>query len=180
MTDESGGDGGGERADPNRTRAAEGDRWAAGEQASDRLLLDVMLGKLATYLRMCGYDAAYAGERGVESDEQLAAIARDEQRVLVTRDSQLTRRADGVFISARDVGSQLEELAAAGYELELAPDPAYCSACNGYLERVDRTEPTPEYAPTPREQDVWRCRECGQHFWKGSHWDDVRETLDGL
>jgi len=30
------------------------------ERARDHLLLDVMLGKLATYLRMCGYDAAYA------------------------------------------------------------------------------------------------------------------------
>ena len=26
----------------------------------DRLLVDVMCGTLATYLRMCGYDAAYA------------------------------------------------------------------------------------------------------------------------
>ena len=34
---------------------------------TDRLLLDVMLGKLAVYLRMCGYDAAYAGDLGVEA-----------------------------------------------------------------------------------------------------------------
>jgi len=42
----------------------------------DRLLLDTMLGKLATYLRMCGYDAAYALDEGVESDDALLAVFR--------------------------------------------------------------------------------------------------------
>lgn len=39
---------------------------------TDRLLLDVMLGKLAVYLRVCGYDTAYALGRGLEA--QLAEL----------------------------------------------------------------------------------------------------------
>jgi uncharacterized protein with PIN domain len=35
-----------------------------------RLLLDAMLGNLATYLRMCGYDAADATDRGVEAADR--------------------------------------------------------------------------------------------------------------
>jgi hypothetical protein len=38
----------------------------------------------------------------------------------------------------------------------------------------------PEYAPDPEDTDVWRCIDCGQFFWKGSHWDDVADTLAGL
>jgi len=58
-----------------------------------RLLVDAMLGKLARYLRMCGYDAAYALDRGLEADEDLLAVARDEGRQLLTRDRQLADRA---------------------------------------------------------------------------------------
>ena len=145
------------------------------------LLLDVMLGKLATYLRMCGYDAAYAGTRNAEADDAALAISETEGRVLVTRDRGLAAQADpAVLLTSREVVEQLRELAAAGYDLSLADTPTHCSACNGRLEHVDRTEPTPDYAPDPHEETVWRCRDCGQHFWKGSHWDDVADTLAEL
>jgi uncharacterized protein with PIN domain len=140
-----------------------------------------MLGKLATYLRMCGYDAAYTAERGVETDEAALAKAHTEDRLVLTRSRDLAARAErSVLLSTRDVVDQLRELDAAGFELALVEDPARCSACNGLLEGVDRTEPTPDYAPDPHDEAVWRCRECGQHFWQGSHWDDVAETLATL
>ena len=150
--------------------------------AETALLLDTMLGKLATYLRMCGYDAAYAAERRVESDDEVLALAHTEGRVLVTRDSELAARAAdrSQLLSTREVTAQLRELRRSGFDLGLAAEPARCSACNGPLERVDRTEPTPDYAPETHEETVWRCRNCGQHFWKGSHWDDVASTLDQL
>jgi len=145
------------------------------------LLVDDMLGKLATYLRMCGYDAAYTAARGIESEDALLALAHTEGRLVLTRDRELARRAErSVLLTERDVRDQLRELREVGFELALADEPARCSACNGLVERVDRTEPAPDYAPDPHEVAVWRCRECGQHFWKGSHWDDVAETLEAL
>lgn len=36
---------------------------------TDRFLLDAMLGTLTTYLRMCGYDAAYALDHEIEADD---------------------------------------------------------------------------------------------------------------
>ncbi|WP_276271342.1 Mut7-C RNAse domain-containing protein [Haloarcula litorea] len=145
------------------------------------LLLDTMLGKLATYLRMCGYDAAYAMDRGAESDEDLLALSNTEGRRLVTRDERLARTAeDAVLLTEREVEDQLRELAAAGFPLTLAEEPSRCGTCNAPVERVDRTEPTPDYAPDPAEETVWRCRDCGQHFWRGSHWDDVADTVADL
>jgi uncharacterized protein with PIN domain len=138
-----------------------------------------MLGKLARYLRMCGYDAAYALDSGVEADEELLAWAASEGRTLVTRDRQLAARADrSVRIDARDVTDQLRELRAQGFEVSLASRPARCGRCNGVVERVGEAEPVPDYAPDPAETTCYRCRECGQVFWKGSHWDDVRERLE--
>jgi uncharacterized protein with PIN domain len=143
-----------------------------------RFLLDVMLGKLATYLRMCGHDAAYALDRSVESDEALRSWARAEGRTLLTRDIELAEQTpDAILLGSRAVRDQLGELAAGGLDLDLADPPERCSRCNGALTAVDRAEPTPTYAPDTTERPVWRCEACGQHFWRGSHWGDVADTL---
>lgn len=143
-----------------------------------RFLLDAMVGKLATYLRMCGHDAAYALDRGVEGDAELAELAREEDRTLVTRDVDLARHVeDAILVRSREVTGQLDELREAGVDLSLSDPPRRCGSCNGPLERVPGDAPTPEYAPDPVSTAVWRCRDCGQHFWKGSHWEDVRRRL---
>jgi hypothetical protein len=147
----------------------------------DRLLLDVMLGKLARYLRMCGYDAAYALDRGIEADEDLLAVADAEGRRLVTRDRRLAERASGgVRVDAREVEDQLRELREAGFAVSLSAEPARCGRCNGAVDPVEGGESVPDYAPDPSSTACYRCRDCGQVFWKGSHWDDVRERLAGL
>ena len=146
-----------------------------------RLLLDVMLGKLARYLRMCGYDAAYALDEGVEADEEIRAWAERENRTLVTRDRQLAASVpSGVRIDAREVLDQLRELRERGFDVELAARPARCGRCNGPVDAVGAEDGVPEYAPDPGETQCYRCRDCGQVFWKGSHWNDVRERIDGL
>jgi uncharacterized protein with PIN domain len=146
---------------------------------TDRLLLDVMLGKLAVYLRMCGYDAADAGDRGVEADDRLRRLAAAEDRRLLTRDRALAARTDGaVLLTEQDVVDQLAELRTAGFALALDETPARCGRCNGAVEAVPPGAPTPDYAPSPAATDCWRCPDCGQVFWKGSHWDRVARALE--
>jgi uncharacterized protein with PIN domain len=140
-----------------------------------------MCGKLASYLRMAGYDTAYALDREVEDDDRLRVIAREEGRSLLTRDVELAERTDGaLLLRAREPRDQLRELAAAGLALGLAERPGRCGRCNGVLERVPATGSTPAYAPATDEVQQWRCRACEQVFWKGSHWDRVAETFAGL
>lgn len=144
------------------------------------LLLDVMVGKLTTYLRMCGYDAAYALDRGVEADDELLAWADREGRLLVTRDAELAGRANSaILLQSLDVADQLAELAAAGFELSLS-EPVRCANCNGVLVRVEDGAETPDYAPDTDEQPIWACPDCGQYFWRGSHWADVAKTLEKI
>lgn len=145
---------------------------------SEQLLLDVMLGKLARYLRMCGYDAAYAQDRGIEADEQIREWANSEGRILVTRDRELAARTDGaILLDCRDIEAQLAELAAVGFEIELPETPTRCSVCNGSVRAVGG-ESRPEHAPDDGE--LWQCQDCEQHFWKGSHWDRVTATIQGI
>jgi uncharacterized protein with PIN domain len=156
------------------------DRQCMSTPAETAFLLDLMLGKLATYLRMCGYDTAYALDRGIEDDSKLRELASGEGRTLLTRDTDLVRQTDGaVLLRGRAIETQLSELMENGFELEL-DEPARCSACNGPLRGVPPRESTPSFSPSPTEQAVWRCCACGQLFWKGSHWWDVETTLAGL
>lgn len=143
-----------------------------------RLLLDAMCGGLRSYLRMCGHDTVYTLDRDAESDDATLALAREEGRTLLTRDRTLGERApEAVVLDAHEVEDQLRELRAAGVTLALEDTPTRCGRCNGRLERADGE--TPAYVPADAAP-VWRCVDCAQHFWKGSHWRDVRERLAGL
>jgi len=145
------------------------------------LLTDAMLGRLTTYLRMCGYDTVYAPDEGLEADDEIREYATRTGRRLLTRDRALAAATEGaVLLEHREIRPQLREVRAAGLELALSETPERCSTCNGAVVAVGHGERTPGYAPDPVSTTVWRCRGCGQHFWKGSHWDDVGETLGSL
>lgn len=159
------------------------------------VLADVMCGKLATYLRLCGYDAAYALDRGVEADDRLLSLAAAEDRTPITRDRELAERADrsgstpdAVLLAERDVLDQLRELDAVGFRIEIAPEPTRCGSCNGPVDRVgsldagDSPADRPDYVPDDvgADRPGWRCADCGQWFWKGGHWDDVAARLDDV
>lgn len=142
------------------------------------LLLDHMLGKLAVYLRMCGYDAAYAGDLQLETDEELRTVAREQGRTLLTRDHHVAESfPDGVLLQSRAVEEQLDELVSAGFALCLADPPRRCGQCNGRLVPNEDPADRPAYAPSDPAITCWCCADCGQYFWKGSHWDDVAARL---
>lgn len=166
-----------------------------------RLLLDAMLGKLATYLRVCGFDTAYALDRDLEDDDELLSVALEEGRILLTRDRTLAREAapespvesddsigemktnapdapGSIRLHERAVTDQLAELAAIGFDLTPADHPRRCGRCNGRLRQLDPDESKPDYAP--EELPIWRCHDCGQCFWMGSHWDDIVDRLEDL
>ncbi len=146
-----------------------------------RLLLDVMLGKLAVYLRICGYDAAYAGDRNIEADEAVRRVADREDRHLISRDRALiAAAADATLLSGLEISDQLAELRAAGFTLEPADPPSRCGRCNGRLRPVPSVESRPTYAPSDEAVPCWRCRRCGQYFWHGSHVDNLARTLAAL
>ena len=133
------------------------------------------------HLRVCGYDTAYALDRETGADDEIAALAEREDRRLVTRDIELADRIDDALcLRSRDVIAQLAELADAGIDLDIAEEPTRCGRCNGRLRLVPPETETQEYAPDPAETDCWRCRSCGQLFWKGSHYDRMKETLENV
>lgn len=135
-----------------------------------RFLVDGMLGKLAKWLRILGYDTLYY--RNLE-DHQLARLAAAEGRVLLTGDEELwhrEKREGTILISSDNWREQLRELAA---QVELHSDRLFsrCTECNTPLERVDEEEARGHVPPyiLATQEEFSRCPQCGRFYWKGSH-----------
>ncbi|MDR0182550.1 Mut7-C RNAse domain-containing protein [Lysobacter arvi] len=72
-----------------------------------RFVLDVHLGRLASYLRLLGFDTLY---RNDYEDDELEAISRSQHRILLSRDTGLLKRSavtHGAFLHATDPRRQL-------------------------------------------------------------------------
>lgn len=143
-----------------------------------RFLVDLMLGTLVGYLRVCGYDTAYVGDRSIETDTEITDTAHTEHRILVTRDTTLANQTDhAIRIDSQDITGQLSELHTQGVTLEPTTSPERCGNCNTYLTPVISPTDRPTYVPSNSPNGLWQCPACDQFFWQGSHWDRMRSTL---
>ncbi|MGI6210058.1 MAG: Mut7-C RNAse domain-containing protein, partial [Anaerolineae bacterium] len=82
--------------------------------APPAFIADAMLGKLARWLRLAGYDTIYDAAL---DDRELARRARESGRILLTRDRELAGRRGvrAYLVQSEQVQEQLEEvLRAAG------------------------------------------------------------------
>jgi hypothetical protein len=142
----------------------------------------VHLGHLARDLRTLGFDTLY--ERDL-TDDEIVARAVDEHRIVLTRDRGiLERRAvtHGHWIRTTDPEAQIVEVVRA---LDLKDSIEFftrCRECNGELEAVARVTVHDEVPPKIfAEHDVFtRCSGCGRVYWRGSHYDRMRERLGDL
>lgn len=145
-----------------------------------RFSADEMLGSLARWLRLMGYDTRYERDG---SDTDILLRAREEGRVLLTRDKKLAERAgsQGLYIDVRNLDDQIRQVATA-YDLVFDEDLSRCTACNGELVLIGRQEASegvPEGALHSNEE-FFRCKSCGKYYWKGSHWTNIRKRLEAL
>jgi hypothetical protein len=147
-----------------------------------RFLLDNHLGQLATYLRMLGFDSQY---RNDYQDEELASIAVEEQRVLLTRDRRLLMRKairHGYCIHQTDPRQQAGEVLRRFKLMEQVRPFQRCLRCNSPLEVVSKADIFERLEPlTKIYYDEFRiCPSCDQIYWKGSHYEHMLEMITDL
>jgi len=140
--------------------------------------VDEMLGSLARWLRIMGYDTIYHRD---QSDTEIVNTALEEGRFLLTRDKELTFRAGdaGLFIEDDEVIGQLKQVSKV-LGLTLDESLTRCTMCNGELETIplhEAKELVPEGA-LKNNDEFYRCVGCGKVYWKGSHWLDIRARLE--
>jgi len=147
---------------------------------STRFILDVHLGKLATSLRMLGFDALYSN---TFEDKHLVEVALKESRIILTRDRELLKRrtiTHGYFIRSKDALSQLGEVIRR-FQLEAEIRPfSRCLRCNLVLESVGKDEIEGKVPPLVLEQyfEFRSCPGCGRVYWKGTHWEHMKSRIE--
>src|SRR5512139_2273930 len=71
---------------------------------------DVMLGRLAKWLRIAGFDVLYSNRY---SDDELVALSRRERRILLSRDTRLLVRKvvdRFIFLENEDINAQIRQV----------------------------------------------------------------------
>jgi uncharacterized protein with PIN domain len=152
---------------------------------SPTFFADAMLGRLARWLRMLGYDTVY---EKVISNESLVARVLTEQRWLLTRDRYLVQRkvlrGRHTLIVSDHLQDQLRQLQSELHlDLDLSDKTASrCAACNNILKPIPHEKATstvPAYVASLHPRFV-QCPNCGRIYWPGTHWTHMLARLQYL
>lgn len=144
-----------------------------------QFVLDVHLGKLATYLRLLGFDALYHRDY---DDQELAQLSSQEQRILLTQDRGLLKRSivtHGYIVRSADPEQQVKEVLER-FSLHDAVAPLErCPRCNGRLTTVDKATVVDQLPPLTRlhYDEFSRCQCCQQVYWKGAHYGRIQQLI---
>ncbi len=147
-----------------------------------RFVLDVHLGKLASFMRMCGFDTYY---RPDVSDPFLIDLSLAENRALLSKDRRLLedpRLQRAYRVLSDNPKEQLSEVLRR-FDLASAMKPfSRCIKCNTELERIDKEIIRTRLQPKVEKyyDEFFTCRTCGRVYWKGSHYGKMREFIDNI
>ncbi len=143
-----------------------------------KFICDVMLGTLAKWLRILGFDTKYS--RDFEDDEILR-IAEEENRIVLTRDKLLANKAKkAVYINERSLDEQIKRVL---NELKIDVDErkilTRCILCNVRVKRIEKEKVKGKVPPHVFEihDEFWICPNCKRIYWAGTHWQNMEEKI---
>ncbi len=143
-----------------------------------RFIADAMLGRLARWLRLLGFDTLYCPDI---SDSRLLRLAREQDRFILTRDTHflnVKNFRDYLLINSNNPFEQVLEVVEALNIKEFKP--GRCANCNGVLAKVRKKEDVRDMVPEHvflNSDTFLKCQDCGNVYWEGSHLKMFREKL---
>lgn len=152
-----------------------------------RFIADSMLGRLARWLRLLGYDTVYSPH--IE-DSLLLRIARQDNRILLTRDTGIVKVRGLRKFLLLDENDSFKQLKKVITILKLCPynEPnanekppvlSRCPLCNTPLRNISKEETkgfVPEYVYLTCDSFKY-CSKCDKFYWKGTHPERLRKKL---
>ncbi len=149
-----------------------------------RFIIDTNVGKLSKWLRIMGYNASLF--TGAE-DSAMIKSALNENRVIVTKDSQIMKRrlvTSGklkvILVEDDDPKMQIQQVVnLLNLNYHFKPF-SICLECNIELEKKER-EDVKDFVPRhvfETHSDFMECPTCHRIYWKGTHWHAMNETLE--
>jgi uncharacterized protein with PIN domain len=150
--------------------------------AITRFVLDVHLGKLATQMRLLGFDTLY--ENGY-SDPELADLSDQQQRILLTRDIALLKRSVvtyGYWVRNQDPDLQLQEVLNRFALFSSISPFKRCLRCNSLMMSVNKADIQEQLEPLTQKyyHEFYQCTGCHQIYWKGSHYHKLKQWIEKI
>jgi len=144
-------------------------------------IVDAMLGKLAKKLRLLGYDSLYSSSM---DDNKILQLAKNENRILITKDVPLIRKAKkkkiwNVQITSDDEIEQflqIDKKESLG-KCTVSGNNSRCPVCNGKLQYTEKNEVSDKVPAGVLEhmKDFWKCTKCEKIYWEGTHIKNLQQ-----
>ena len=144
------------------------------------------MGKLAKWLRIMGYDTLFFNG---SDDSGMIAIALAEDRVILTRDTQIMKRRvvtsgqlKAILIQSDEPERQMRQVIdSLNLDWQFKPF-TICLECNQPL--VERSKQqvsnlVPPYVFQTQSQYM-ECPACHRIYWRGTHWQAMTKKLEKL
>ena len=143
-----------------------------------------MLGSLAKWLRILGFDTYYPDVSF--DDDAVLDIAQQQNRVLLSRDKQLIQRGKKAHLAVLEIQTTNLSKQLAQVLLIIPVDEhtvlTRCTLCNSPLQSIEKTKVKP-YVPEKvynTRHKFWYCPICQKYYWMGTHYDNMMEKIDKL
>jgi uncharacterized protein with PIN domain len=151
-----------------------------------KFIADSMLGRLARWLRLLGFDTLYFP---CIEDRLILKIAREEDRILLTKDTRLVKiRGLKNFLLLQE-NNPFQQLRKVIHTYNLMQDTfagslelSRCSVCNAGLNEIAKEEAkgaVPEYV-YQTSRIFRKCSGCGKYYWDGTHPGKFRKKLSDV
>ena len=141
-------------------------------------LCDQNLGRLARWLRLMGFDAAYMRRW----NEEVALEATESGRILLTTSRKKASYHTAMLIDTDDINSQVKQVLRK-FDLEHEVRPlTRCIICNEPLVSVTPEEikgKVPEYVYLTHSSFA-ECPSCHRVYWEGTHSNNIMKTINML
>ncbi len=142
-------------------------------------ILDVHLGKLARLMRMAGFDTLYQNDF---EDPEIIDISVKEHRIILTRDIGILKHnlvTHGYWIHNTNPEKQFVEVIRRFDLKREVKTFTRCLKCNGLLREVSKEEVIDQLPECVKKNfnEFWQCSSCKNVYWKGSHYDRMKEKV---
>lgn len=144
-----------------------------------RFIVDCMLGKLAKWLKILGFDALFFSK--IEDDE-LLTIARKEGRILLTKDTALIQQAkdvEALFLKSEEWQEQVQQVLEHFNLREKVNPHTRCIDCNVVLKNLPKknAKNLVSVFVFDKADSFALCPNCGRVFWRGTHFKDMEAQI---
>jgi uncharacterized protein with PIN domain len=141
-----------------------------------KFLCDIMLGRLARYLRMLGFDAVHT-----KSTAALGPYKEREDVLFLTKRKKVMGFKNMVYIKADKAKEQLREIKdIIGPYIDRERFMTRCIICNVGLEDIGKEEVeglVPEFV-FHTYKEFKRCPSCKRIYWEGTHTDYMERFIE--